>query len=78
MSTFFPDLDVPALDRHRGTSASHQVNSWLALLDRWLSHSERSHQRSDLREIADDAHLLADLGLTRDEALKQAGMPFWR
>jgi uncharacterized protein YjiS (DUF1127 family) len=35
-------------------------------------------QRVDLREIADDPHLLGDLGLTRDEALEQANMPFWR
>jgi uncharacterized protein YjiS (DUF1127 family) len=31
-----------------------------------------------LREIADDPHLLRDLGLTRDEALREAARPFWR
>jgi uncharacterized protein YjiS (DUF1127 family) len=33
-------------------------------------------QRADLRAIADDPHLLADLGLTTDEALEQANAPF--
>jgi uncharacterized protein YjiS (DUF1127 family) len=48
------------------------------LLDRWLASSERMHQRASLRAIADDPHLLADLGLSREEALEQADMPFWR
>ncbi|MFL6818164.1 MAG: DUF1127 domain-containing protein [Bradyrhizobium sp.] len=42
---------------------------------RWL---ERQDERIALREIADDAHLLNDLGLTRDEALREAAKPFWR
>jgi uncharacterized protein YjiS (DUF1127 family) len=31
-----------------------------------------------LREIADDPHLLCDLGLTREQALREAAKPFWR
>jgi uncharacterized protein YjiS (DUF1127 family) len=35
-------------------------------------------QRASLREIADDPHMLGDLGLTREEALEHANRPFWR
>jgi len=42
---------------------------------RWL---ERQDERIALREIADDPHLLKDLGLSRDEALREAAKPFWR
>ncbi|WP_439400267.1 DUF1127 domain-containing protein (plasmid) [Bradyrhizobium sp. PMVTL-01] len=39
---------------------------------------DRPFQRMALREIADDPHLLRDIGLTRDEALREAAKPFWR
>jgi uncharacterized protein YjiS (DUF1127 family) len=44
---------------------------------KWRVWDERSRQRAALRDIADDPHLLADLGLTREEALEQASQPFW-
>jgi len=44
----------------------------------WLSFIDRPLQRLALREIADDPHLLSDLGLSRDEALREASKPFWR
>jgi uncharacterized protein YjiS (DUF1127 family) len=47
-------------------------------LETWRLWEERSRQRAALRDIADDPHLLADLGLTRDAALDQADKPFWR
>ena len=78
MSTLFANSEhLPRLWRST-TSKGHQTNSWLALLDRLLACSERMHQRAGLRAIADDPHLLADLGLTREEALEQADTPFWR
>lgn len=78
MSTFFADsAHLPRFWRGT-TSKGDQSNSWHALLDRLLACSERSHQRAGLRAIADDPHLLADLGLTREEALEQANTPFWR
>ena len=43
----------------------------------WWSWLDRRHERFALRELADDPHLLEDLGLTRDEALREAGKPFW-
>ncbi len=44
----------------------------------WWSWLDRPLQRIALREIADDPRLLSDLGLTRDEALREAAKPFWR
>jgi uncharacterized protein YjiS (DUF1127 family) len=35
-------------------------------------------QDDALRGLADDPHLLDDLGITRDEALKIANRRFWR
>jgi uncharacterized protein YjiS (DUF1127 family) len=40
---------------------------------------ERSRQRTALQEIAeDDDHLLQDIGKSRQEALREAGKPFWQ
>ena len=64
--------------RRNAADSGHQSNSWWRLLEIWLLWTERSRQRAGLREIADDPHLLADLGLTRDEVLDQANEPFWR
>jgi uncharacterized protein YjiS (DUF1127 family) len=47
---------------------------WRALRRRWA----RRRQREALRELADDPHLLRDLGLTRQQALEEADRPFWR
>jgi uncharacterized protein YjiS (DUF1127 family) len=77
MSTLFANSGFLVRVRRSATPADHQPNSWLTLLESWLVSSERMHQRADLRAIADDPHLLADLGLTRKEALEQADMPFW-
>ncbi|HZT48018.1 MAG TPA: hypothetical protein VFA64_08580 [Hyphomicrobiaceae bacterium] len=38
----------------------------------------RSTQRRALRELAEEGHLLADIGLTRAQALREAAKPFWR
>ena len=40
----------------------------------------RREQRRTLRELADDndQHLLRDIGLTRQEAYREAGKWFWR
>ncbi len=53
---------------------TNESNSWLARLDSLLLRIEQRQQFASLREIADDSHLLRDLGLTRDEAL--SGKPF--
>jgi uncharacterized protein YjiS (DUF1127 family) len=38
----------------------------------------RSNQRRALRALAQDGRLLSDIGLTREQALREAGKPFWR
>jgi uncharacterized protein YjiS (DUF1127 family) len=38
----------------------------------------RSGQRKALRELAEEGRLLSDIGLTRAQALREAGKPFWR
>ncbi|WP_370096553.1 DUF1127 domain-containing protein [Bradyrhizobium yuanmingense] len=48
------------------------------MIGRWLARIERINQREDLRAISNDPHLLADLGLTREQALEEADKPFWR
>ena len=44
---------------------------------RWFA---RSGQRRALREIAErnDFHLLKDIGVSQEEALREADKPFWR
>ena len=38
----------------------------------------RSGQRKALGELAEEGRLLSDIGLTRKEAMREAGKPFWR
>ena len=47
----------------------------VALIRRWL---ERARSRRQLRLLLPDPHVLADLGLTREEADLEAIKPFWR
>ncbi|MBR0696981.1 DUF1127 domain-containing protein [Bradyrhizobium lablabi] len=59
----------------------HKINSGMSAVLRWpgwWSWLDRPLQRIALREIADDPHLLSDLGLTREEALREAARSFWR
>lgn len=39
--------------------------------------SERRHQRLSLPAIVAVKHLLDDIGVTRGQALREAGKPFW-
>ena len=66
-----PQAADPAMPLHQSSSGtSHPLTWW-----RWV---DRPLQRIALREIADDPHLLSDIGLTREEALREAERPFWR
>ena len=38
----------------------------------------RSAERRALRELAEDRHRLSDVGLTREQALREADKPCWR
>ena len=47
----------------------------LSTLGVWFA---RSVQRRALRELAEDVQLLNDIGLDRQQALREAAKPFWR
>jgi uncharacterized protein YjiS (DUF1127 family) len=49
------------------------VRGWLIALARM---HERSCQRRTLRDL--DDHLLRDIGVTREQAEREAQRPFWR
>lgn len=68
-----PEVADPAIPLHQsssGLSPSVHRRGWWSWLD-------RQHERKALRDIADDPHLLKDLGLTREQALREAAKPFW-
>jgi uncharacterized protein YjiS (DUF1127 family) len=59
----------------------HQLDWGAALAARWRAwrfHLLLHQQRARLRDLADDPHMLRDLGLTRQQALDEADKPFWR
>ena len=59
----------------RRNSQIHQENWGAALGERWRRWCfrwARHSQRQSLRDLADNPHLLADIGVTREEALQQA------
>jgi len=64
----------------RRSSQFHQENSVAALGERWRRwclRLARHSQRQSLRDLADNPHLLADIGVTREEALREAGKFFF-
>jgi len=80
MSMSLSRATSPPFSRRPPAGGRHQCNSWpdgFALVDVALRWNERGHQRAVLRDLADDRHLLDDLGLTRQQALDEA-KPFWR
>ena len=48
---------------------------WLAVLGYWVV---RSHTRKALADIVDDDHMLEDIGVTRQDASREAAKPFWK
>jgi len=82
MSILLTDtLSIPAVHAADPGTQLHQSSSGpLPGIRRpgWWSWLDRPLQRIALREIADDPHLLGDLGLSREEALREAAKPFWR
>ena len=59
----------------------HQKNWGAAIALRirvWCGLWARRRERRELRHLAEDPHLLNDLGLTRQQALEEADKPFWR
>jgi uncharacterized protein YjiS (DUF1127 family) len=59
----------------RSAISSRQKN-WLHTIALWIA---RSRQRRALEEIAGlNDRLLKDIGVSKDEALREAAKPFWR
>jgi uncharacterized protein YjiS (DUF1127 family) len=65
---------VPA---HWNAAAADPATSWTRIasdtLARWLDAARSRHALDDL-----DDHLLRDIGLTRDEARREASKFFWQ
>ncbi len=59
----------------RSTTSIRLGSRGISLVRLWL---ERARSRRQLRLLLGDPHVLADLGLTRDEADLEAIKPFWR
>lgn len=82
MSILLTDtLSIPPAQTAEAASPLYQYSSGTSpplAPPGWLSWLDRPLQRLALREIADDPHLLRDLGLTREQALHEANKPFWR
>jgi len=69
-----------AAEAVRGTgdkSAAGRISRCRRIIARWVA---RSQQRWALREIAErnDMHLLKDIGVSKEEAFREADKPFWR
>lgn len=74
------NLSVPPPQAADPAIPPHQSSSGLLPAVRrhgWSSWLDRQHERKALRDLADDPHLLNDLGLTREQALREAAKPFW-
>ena len=82
MSTIFHEAPSLPISLPMRLGVRPQENSWpRPLLAPWrLARlwAQRRWQRIALRDLADMPDLLADLGLTRAQALREAGKPFWR
>jgi uncharacterized protein YjiS (DUF1127 family) len=68
------------LQRHRkygrplvGTVVRIRISGVLRMISLWIS---RSNQRNALADL--DDHLLRDIGVAGDDALREASKPFWK
>jgi uncharacterized protein YjiS (DUF1127 family) len=57
------------------SNSSTSSHDWQSLLKVWV---QRSRERKELAELANDDHLLSDIGVSRVDALREAAKPFWR
>lgn len=70
----FPDR--PRRDRRRTRAIRQgQAPTLLATVRRWR---DLARQRRRLRVLASDPDLLGDIGISRVDALQEAGKPFWK
>jgi uncharacterized protein YjiS (DUF1127 family) len=74
MSTLIMHQPGRGLSLHQENCGDCAAPHWAG----WRGWRARQRQRRILRDLADDPHLLRDLGLNRQQALQEAGKPFWR
>jgi uncharacterized protein YjiS (DUF1127 family) len=67
------DPSLATTPRPRRVLPAFRLSELAATLRLWCS---RHRQRCALGEL--DDHLLKDIGVARDEALREAAKPFWR
>ncbi len=67
------DDHKPALSARQSRVRRTTYQSWWRVIARWI---ERSRERHALSKLSD--HSLADIGVTRSEAEREAAKPFWR
>jgi len=70
-----PPGTVSAIRGAGEKSAVGRISCCCHTIDRWIA---RSRQRRALRDIAEIDYLLKDIGVSREEAFREAGKPFWR
>jgi uncharacterized protein YjiS (DUF1127 family) len=74
-------MTILSLPRPIGTApafdAAGRIRRCRGTLARWIA---RSRQRQALRDIAEanDFHLLKDIGVSQEDAFREADKPFWR
>jgi uncharacterized protein YjiS (DUF1127 family) len=75
--TLLPRSIAPGALSHSKAQLGRLVAGARSTVDRW---SARSRQRRALREIAErsDLHLLRDIGVSQEEAFREADKAFWR
>jgi uncharacterized protein YjiS (DUF1127 family) len=73
MPTFDLYLPPRAYSAWRPKQALHPVAAAFVLIARWI---DRARQRQALAAL--DDRELRDIGITRAEAAREAGKPFWR
>ena len=80
-TTFSQAATLPSRPPAPAGPTLHQWNSWQAFAPPWRSiqlWAERRAQRDALLELANQKHLLEDIGLTRSQVIREAARPFWR
>ena len=77
-TTLIPLVRPTSLPRdapqRRATSIPAALLWLVCMVFGWV---EICRQRDRLADLADDRHLMDDIGLTREQALDEASKPFW-
>jgi uncharacterized protein YjiS (DUF1127 family) len=56
--------------------SSSSIDAWLRTLELWIDRSRQRRQLGELAELND--YLLKDIGVSREEAMREAEKPFWQ